>query len=250
MIGTAAVHAIIQARMTSTRLPGKVLMPAAGKPLLQHMVERLRKVSAIDKIIIATTTNPEDDAVAELAGVIGAGLYRGSENDVLSRVLDAARIHGTDILVQTTGDCPLIDPEIVGQMIDHYTFAGCDYVSNTLTRSYPIGMDTQVYHRNVLEDVAARTSDPADREHVSSYIYRHPERYSLSNLHAPDALFDPLLRLTLDTPEDYEVIRRVFDALYPGNPDFVLEDILALLKRNPDWRKINDHVQHKWLRQP
>ncbi|MEQ8228971.1 MAG: glycosyltransferase family protein [Rhodospirillales bacterium] len=250
MIGSDAVHATIQARMTSSRLPGKVLMPAAGKPLLHHMVERLHKVTAIDKVIIATTTNSEDDPVAELAEKTGAGLYRGSEDDVLSRVLDATVAHGTDILVQTTGDCPLIDPEIIGQVIDHYVATECDYTSNTLIRSYPIGMDTQIYRRTVLEDVASRTQDPVDREHVSAYIYHHPERYSLSNLHAPDDMTDPMLRLTLDTPEDYEVIWRIYEALYPANPDFTLADILALLKRNPDWRAINDQVEHKWLRRP
>lgn len=250
MIGANIVHATIQARMTSTRLPGKVLMPAAGKPLLLHMIERLSRVTVIDQIIIATTVNPEDDPVAELARQAGVGLYRGSENDVLSRVLDATIHHGTDILVQTTGDCPLIDSEIIGQVIDHYVAAGCDYVSNTLTRSYPIGMDTQVYRRSVLEDVATRTQDPVDREHVSAYIYHHPERYSLSNFHAPEALTDPKLRLTLDTSEDYDVIRRVFDALYPNNPAFTLGDILSLLRLHPEWRAINDHVEHKWLRRP
>lgn len=246
--GAPRICATIEARMTSTRLPGKVLAPCLGKPMLELMVERVRRVPSLDGIIIATTTNRTDDPVAALAERLGVGCWRGSEEDVLTRVLEAARAHRVDVVVELTGDCPLIDPEIVERVIQEYRHAGADYVSNVLTRSYPIGMDTEVFATNVLEDVARRTDDPVDREHVSVYIYRHPEIYTLGNVAAPPRCERPRLRLTLDTTEDLQVIRSVFEALYPANPEFSLADVLAFLDRKPEISAINAHVQHRYVR--
>ena len=237
--------ATIEARMTSTRLPGKVLKEAVGKPMLELMIERLKRVPSLDGIVVATTVNAADDPVAALAEKLGVGLWRGSENDVLSRVLDAAIHHRIDVIVETTGDCPLIDPAAVEDCIRAYRAAKVDYVSNVLERSYPIGLDTQVFATSILADVARRTNDPADREHVSLYIYRHPETYSLRNVPAPAALARPDLALTLDTPEDYALIEAVFAALYPKNPAFTLADVLALLDRRPEIAQINAHVRRK-----
>jgi spore coat polysaccharide biosynthesis protein SpsF len=237
--------ATIEARMTSTRLPGKVLKEAVGKPMLELMIERLNRVPSLDGIVVATTTNAADDPIEALARRLGVGLWRGSENDVLSRVLDAATRHGIDVIVETTGDCPLIDPAVVEDCIRVYRAAKVDYVSNVLDRGYPVGMDTQVFATSVLADVARRTSDPADREHVSLYIYRHPEIYSLRNVPAPPTLARPDLALTLDTPEDYALIQAVFEALYPNNPAFTLADVLALLDRRPELAAINTHVRRK-----
>ncbi|TCS62995.1 cytidylyltransferase domain-containing protein [Varunaivibrio sulfuroxidans] len=235
--------ATIEARMTSSRLPGKVLKPVLGRPMLALMVERLRRVSALDGIVIATTVNATDDPLVDLAENLGVGVFRGSEDDVMGRVLGAARAHGADVIVETTGDCPLIDPAIVQRCVEAYAAADVDYLSNVLTRSYPIGMDTQVFAADILADAAARTDDPRDREHVSLYIYNHPERYRLQNVAAPPALRDPNLALTLDTAEDLALIAAVFEALYPENPDFRLDDILRLLARKPELREINRHVR-------
>lgn len=237
--------ATIEARMTSTRLPGKVLKEAVGKPMLELMIERLRCVPSLDGIVVATTTNKTDAPVAALAERLGVGLWRGSENDVLRRVLDAATHHGIDVIVETTGDCPLIDPAVVEDCIRVYRAAKVDYLSNVLERTYPIGMDTQVFATSVLADVARRTQDPADHEHVSLYIYRHPEVYSLRNVPAPPALARPELALTLDTPEDYALIKAVFEELYPNNPAFTLADVLALLDRRPGIAAMNAHVRRK-----
>ena len=239
--------ATIEARMTSSRLPGKVLLPCQGKPMLELMVERLRQVPSLDGIVIATTVNATDDPVEKLAADLGVGCWRGSEDDVLSRVLDGAQAFKADVIVETTGDCPLIDPATVENCIQRYRELGVDYLSNVLERSFPIGMDTQVFATSVLADVARRTADPVDREHVSLYIYRHPELYRLANVAAPPHQFDPELRLTLDTPQDLQVIERIFDALYPANPRFGLDDILAVLKANPPWRDINNHVAHRYV---
>lgn len=237
--------ATIEARMTSTRLPGKVLMEAAGKPMLELMIERLRRVPSLDGIVIATTVNAADDPVVALAERLGVGAWRGSEDDVLRRVLDAAVHHKVDVIVETTGDCPLIDPAAVEECIQVYRRAGVDYVSNILTRSYPVGMDTQVFATAVLADVARRTNDARDHEHVSLYIHRHPEIYTLKNVPAPAHLTRPELALTLDTPEDYRLIGAIFADLYPAHPAFSLADVLALLDRRPDIAEMNAHVRRK-----
>lgn len=235
----------IEARMTSSRLPGKVLLPIAGKPALERMVERVRRVPGIDQIVVATTVNATDDPIAELAAAMGVGCHRGSEEDVLQRVLDAANAYGLDVIVELTGDCPLIDPAVIAAVISTYRQAGVDYVSNCLnSRTFPLGMETQVFATQVLADVARRTSEAEDREHVSLYIYRHPELYSLRNHPAPPP-FQSDLRLTLDTPADYELIRRVYETLYPANPEFGLADILTLMECQPELRSLNAGVQQK-----
>ena len=233
--------------MTSSRLPGKVLAEAEGKPMLELMVERLRFVPEIDGIVIATTSNKTDDPVEALANRLGIGVWRGSEEDVLIRVLEAATAHRADVIVELTGDCPLIDPAIVSRVIGCYRQKGVDYVSNILVRSYPIGMDTQVFATKVLEDVARRTDDPIDHEHVSLYIYRHPELYSLANVSAPATETRPGLRLTLDTAEDLTVIRAVFAALRPKRIDFPVVDMVAFLDVHPEIAAINASVKHRYV---
>ncbi len=247
MTGAPRICATIEARMASTRLPGKVLADCVGKPMLELMIERLRRVPSLDGIVVATTVNGSDDPVAALAERLGVGCWRGSEEDVLSRVLEAAREHGIDVIVELTGDCPLIDPVVVERVIAEYRERKVDYVSNVLTRSYPIGMDTQVFSTAVLADVARRTDDAADHEHVSLYIYRHPEIYGLANVSAPPELARSELRLTLDTPEDLHVIRSVFEALYPGDPAFSLADILQFLDVSPEVAAVNAAVEHRYV---
>jgi len=241
------IIATIEARMTSSRLPGKVLMPCQGQPMLALMIERLRQVPSLDGIVVATTVNATDDPIERLAQDLGVGCWRGSEDDVLMRVLDAAQAFKADVIVETTGDCPLIDPGIVDACIRRYRALGVDYVSNVLERGFPIGMDTQVFATAILADVARRTAAPVDHEHVSLYIYRHPELYTLANVAAPDHQFDPELRLTLDTPQDFQLIDKIFGALHAANPRFSLDDILALLKANPEWRALNSQVEHRYV---
>lgn len=242
------VVATIEARMRSSRLPGKVLMSAAGRPLLQHMVERLARASTLDAIVIATTTDGSCDPIEELAARLGVGCYRGSEDDVLGRVLEAAQSAQADVIVETTGDCPLIDPSIVDRVIETFLAADVDYCTNVLGRTYPPGMDVQVFPRAVLEEVAALTDDPVDHEHVSIYIYDHPKRFRL--LDVPSGL-DPdvaTLRLTLDTPEDYQLIRTIFEELYPSHPEFGFNDVLELLRRRPELRRINERIRPRAVR--
>jgi spore coat polysaccharide biosynthesis protein SpsF len=233
------ILAIIEARMTSKRLPGKVLADIGGQPALAVMVERLKFISELDDIVIATTSNATDNVVEALARKLDVLCWRGSEDDVLQRVLDAARHYRADIIVELTGDCPLIDPTVVSKVLSSYLDAGVDYVSNILERSFPIGMDTQVFATDVLADVARRTSDPIDREHVSLYIYRHPEFYTLRNVLASANETRPKLRLTLDTFEDLELIRSVFNALRSKRVNFSILEMLMYLDANQSFDAVN-----------
>jgi len=231
--------------MGSTRLPGKVLMSILGRPMLALMVERLRQVRLANQIVVATTDNPTDDPIAGLARSLGVACFRGSETDVLARVLLAARKAQADLIVETTGDCPLIDPEAIDQVIDVFTKNDVDYCSNTLQRTYPRGMDVQVFPLTLLEKVAQLTHDPVDREHVSLYIYQHPERFRLLNVpsNLPPHLGE--IRLTVDTAEDLELIKRICETLYPTCPAFRLKDILDLVDRQPWLININQHIKQK-----
>jgi spore coat polysaccharide biosynthesis protein SpsF len=241
--------ATIEARTTSSRLPGKVLLPAAGKPLLEHLIERVRRIRYLDEIVVATTVNPEDNSIAKLAAQLRIACYRGSETDVLARVLGAAQSCSAEVIVEITGDCPLIDPIIAERCIEEYFATGADYVSNVLQPSYPNGMDTQVFATRVLKEVAELTQDPADREHVSLYIYSHPEKYSLVNLKAPIEQTRPALRLCVDTQEDYRVVKTIFDKIYPTKPDFSLADVLAFLDSHPHTAPINAKVHQRTRRE-
>lgn len=237
--------AIIEARMRSTRLPGKVLAPVLGRPLLELLVERLARATRLDGVVVATTTHPDDAAVEALARRLGVGCFRGSEEDVLDRVLRAARAFTVDTIVEITGDCPLIDPAVVDGLVAAYRAGGFDYVSNVLRRTYPRGLDAQVFSTATLEEVARLTRDPADREHVSLYIYTHPERFALHNV--PSALpakwWD--LRLTVDTAADLALVTVIYESLYPQNPAFGLADVLGLLERRPELIDLNRHVEQK-----
>lgn len=240
--------AIIEARMTSTRLPGKILLPILEKPMLELLIERLKRSKCLDKIVVATTQNPSDDVVEELTHRLGVGCFRGSEEDVLDRVLRASRASDTDVIVEITGDCPLIDPIVLDHVIQTYLEKNVDYVSNILKRTYPRGMETQVFSTSVLEKVARLTQDPVDHEHVSLFIYEHPEIFSLFNVASdlPEKYWD--VRLTVDTAEDFLLIKTIYELLYPGNPAFTLRDIVDLLEKRTDLLDINRNIHQKKVR--
>ena len=238
----------IEARMRSSRLPGKVLMPIMGVPMLALMIERLKNARMIDGIVVATTDNGSEDPIAKLVGEMGVGCFRGSEDDVLLRVLKAAQHYGADVIVETTGDCPLNDPAIVDKVVADYRIGGADFVSNTLDYTTPIGTDVRVFSTESLAEIERVSQDPADREHVSLHYWEHPEKYRLRNVRTeiPPEVKD--LRLTVDTPEDFRLISRVFEELYPINPAFSLWDIVELFERKPELAKINQNIQQKAVR--
>lgn len=239
---------IVESRMRSTRLPGKILLPILGKPALELMVERLKRVREADEIIIATTDKDCDLVIADFAEKWGVKFFRGSEEDVLLRVLQAAKKFAVDVIVEITSDCPLADPGIISDCINRFLDSDVDYLSNVILRTYPRGLDIQVFKTAVLEKVDSLTEDSAHREHVTLYIYEHPERYKLMNVSAEHGLQLAEQRLTLDTPYDYFVIREVFEKLYPQNKDFGYRDIYNFLMKHPEVRKINSHVEQKKTR--
>jgi spore coat polysaccharide biosynthesis protein SpsF len=228
------VVATIEARMTSSRLPGKVLMLANEKPMLWYLIERLKKVSGIHEVVLATTTNASDDALVRFAKDEGISYYRGSEENVMQRVIDAAASVNADVLVEITADCPIIDPEIISQCLSMYFSNECDYLGNALVRSYPDGMDTQIFKLNTLKDSAAKTNAPLHLEHVSLHLREHPELYKHINVVAPPKLFWPELGLTLDEKEDYELLKRVIEYFSP-DIYFSCDSVVELLRANPSW---------------
>ncbi len=241
------IVATVECRMTSSRLPGKVLMEAGGKPMLRILVERLSKVDPLDSIVLATTTNATDDPVAELASALGVHCFRGSEEDVLGRVLGAARSVEADIIVEITGDCPLIDPEIVTQVIDLYLLNDCDYASNLDPVSFPIGMDAQVFSTDLLALADQEGKTTEDREHVSWFIRKQPERFRKLHLPSPSETHWPDLGLTLDEEKDYLLLKTIHEELSSDNPHYSCLDIVRHLRSHPELLDINKEVFRREL---
>lgn len=238
------VIATIEARMAASRLPGKVMLPLAGAPMLQRLVERIRRSALVDDVVVASTVAAPDTVIADLCGRIGCRVHRGPVEDITRRLLDAAA--GADIIVQITGDCPLIDPAHVDATVKLLHERKADYASNSLHGStFPLGFDVRCFTMEALQRSAALSDDPTDRVHGSYFIYRHPEMFRLVGWDAPPGLHWPDLRLTVDEPADYELVRRVFDALYPGLPEFGAAEVLALLRQHPDWVLLNSAVRQK-----
>lgn len=235
----------IEARMGSSRLPGKVLLPLRGEPALARMVERVRRSRYVDEVVVATTTGRPETAIVDACDRMGCASFRGSEQDVLARVLGAARSVGGDIIVELTGDCPLIDHRHIDEVVEAFYDGEWDYASNALVRSYPDGFDVQVFPVSVLAEVDRLTDDPIDRVHVSYYIYTHPERFRCRNVKAEGVMDWPECAVTLDEPEDYRLIQAVYDELHPRDPDFSALDVVRLLRARPELLDIVRDIRRK-----
>lgn len=239
---TVRTVAIVQARISSTRLPGKVMLPLLGEPVLTHVLRRAGRARSLDEVVVATTTLPEDEAIVELAGAAGRPVVRGSETDLLDRYLAAARANDAEVIVRITSDCPLIDPALIDLVVDAFWAHDVDYASNMLRPlTFPQGLAVEVVRRAALERAGREDRDPAWREHATPYIYRHPELFSLHRVAADRDHAER--RWTLDTPEDYALIKRLFEAL--GRDDFGWRDALAVVEANPDWGSSNRDVVQK-----
>lgn len=245
------IVATIEARMNSTRLPGKVLMDIGGVRSLECQIKRLRRSEFINEIVLATTTNESDDELVSFADEIGISVYRGSENDVLARILGAAQSVDGDLQVQITGDCPLIDPVIVDQVIKTYLdFDGdIDFVSNEIERSFPIGLDCRVFPVNILAEVDKICTDPVHRIHGSTYIYagEGKSKYRSYNLSAPSNLNHPKWRWTLDTPEDLMFFREVTEYFKEKIIGLSSQELTEWLLDNKYVLKINQNIEQKAL---
>lgn len=213
--------------------------------MLGHLVRRLRAVPSVHEVVLATTVKRDDDVLEAFARDEGIACFRGSENDVLSRVIGAASSVNGDVVVEITGDCPILDPELVEQVIRTFRANGAVYVSNGHVRSYPDGMDTQVVRLEALQRSAAMTSDWLDREHVTLHIRSHPELFPALYCVAPPELHWPELGLTLDEPRDYELLTRIIEHFGDERPLFSCLDVVRLLRARPSWVAINEQVLRK-----
>jgi spore coat polysaccharide biosynthesis protein SpsF len=236
---------IVQARMTSTRLPGKVLMDLAGRPMLERQLERLSACARVDDIVLAVTTNRDDDPLVALAERLGARWHRGSEHDVLARYHGAAAEAEADLVVRVTGDCPLIDPDetdaVVEALEEHAT---CDYASNSLQAALPRGLDTEALWRDVLERLHRMATSPAAREHVTWFCHaERPDLFALHSVQRPYEASD--LRWTVDTPQDLAMVRRLYADLGLAEQRVPLADVIAHVRRHPEIAALNADVAQK-----
>lgn len=233
--------AVVQARMGSTRLPGKVLMDVAGVPMLGRVVERVRRASRVDDVVVATTTADRDDAVVRYCEAEDVPVHRGSEDDVLDRYHQVAQSVDADAVTRIAADCPLHDPAVIDRVAAVYDGGDHDYVSNTLEPSYPVGLAAEVLSAAALETAWREAEAPDEREHVTPFIRRRPDRFRLASVVHDEDLSHH--RWTVDEPADLELVRRVYDAL--GDGPFGMEEVLALLEERPELAAINAHVEQR-----
>ena len=234
------ILAIIQARMGSSRLPGKVLLDLAGRPVLWQVVSRVRKARLVDKVLVATTDQPSDEPIRRFCADQGTDCFGGSEQDVLDRFVQAARFAGatdSDAIVRITADCPLIDPDVIDQVVMLYLESDADYVSNINPPTFPDGLDVEVFRFSALLTAWREAKLVSEREHVTPYLRNHPEKFSARNLtHDTDL---STLRWTLDEPADYALLQRLVAELDRNQPEFHLEDVLQVLAVHPQWQELN-----------
>lgn len=238
------ISAIIQARMNSTRLPGKVMMTVNDKPLLSYMCERVRLSRRVEQVIFATTVSPCDSVIADWCRENNVLFYRGSEDDVLNRYYEAAKHFGASIIVRLTSDCPLIDPQAVDNVIDCYQnrFPKVDFVSNTvpLPCLYPDGMDVEVFNSELLEKTNREARLPSEREHVTFYMWK-TGKFSAYRLDPPQDF--SRYRFTIDYPQDFEVVKTILNHFYRRNPRFTMLDIIEFMAGRPDLRKLQQGIE-------
>ncbi|WP_163538889.1 glycosyltransferase family protein [Gracilibacillus sp. YIM 98692] len=239
------IVAIIQARMGSSRLQGKVLKEVMSKPLLEYQLQRVKKSELITDVVVATTLLPSDDLIIDLCNELNIKTFRGPENNVLERYYQAAREYDANIIVRMTGDCPLIDPFIIDKVIDNYIDNEYDYVSNTQIRTYPRGMDVEVFSGKALKSAYDNAKKGYEKEHVTPYIYLNKRYFNIGQVQYKENYSK--YRLTVDTAEDFNLISEILKSIYPNKQLFTLNDIIYLLEKEPELIEINKHVKQKKL---
>lgn len=232
------INVILQARLSSTRLPGKVLKKIVNKPMLALQLERVHRSKLVNKIIVATSTEKEDDAIINLCEELNIPYFRGSLDDVLGRYYHAAKQYACDHIVRLTGDCPLIDPEIIDKVIALHLEKNADYTSNCLTPCLPDGLDVEIFTNAALAHSFNQAKKPSEREHVTQYIRNHAERFIIENYRYEPNLSEQ--RWTVDEPNDFELVKQIYNNLYHIKTDFTLNDVLTLLTEQPHLKEINN----------
>ena len=231
------ILAILQARMTSTRLPGKVLKTILGRPMLELQIERVLRCKKIDRLIVATSSNQEDAPIDALCNKLEGPCFRGDLENVLDRFYQAAEQYHPQHVVRLTGDCPLTDPVLIDALIDFYLTRGSDYASNCQQPTLPDGLDAEIFSFAVLEQTWREAELPSQLEHVTPFIHAHPERFDIACYKYHQDLSH--LRWVVDEPEDLEFVTKIYEKLYPSNPEFETHDIVKLLQREPELITIN-----------
>jgi spore coat polysaccharide biosynthesis protein SpsF len=235
------IIAILQARFSSSRLPGKVLKTILGKPMLALQIERIRGSKLVDKLMVATSDYDEDNKIAELCEEVELECFRGSLNDVLDRFYQAAMPYSPEHIVRLTGDCPLCDPLLIDQLIKFHLSEDYDYSSNTDIPTYPDGLDVEVFKFCCLKIAHEEGVLPSQREHVTPFIHQQPDRFKLGSYHSK--IDRSHLRWTVDEQLDFELITKIYESLYPHDPAFTTENILNWLQNNPEWEAYNTRYQ-------
>lgn len=244
------IVAIIQARMGSTRLPGKVLLNILDRPVLWHLVNRLRRAGSIDEIVVATSTSRGDDTIHKFCIENKINVFRGNESDVLDRFYQAAKRFDADLVIRLTGDCPIIDPEVVEELIhyfleghyDHCGVAtGAGVAQNDTWGRFPDGLDAEIFRMEVLTTAASEATSALHREHVTPFIWQQPDRFKTGSLFCKEGDYREL-RLTLDNIEDFNLISWIYSKLWPGRSDFSINEVIELLRQHPDKLQGNHHL--------
>jgi len=237
------IAVIIQARMSSTRLPEKIMLEVCGKSLLEHMILRIKKSKKIDKILVATTINKKDDVIEKFCKQKQIEYFRGPEDDVLSRYKLASDYLNSDTIVRICSDCPLLDSNIVDDVINIFQKGNYDYVNNLvpLPRTYPDGLLVEVFSSKVLNESYVEAKKPSDREHVTFFMWNQPKRYNIYRLDYKEDLSK--YRFNLDYSEDFIVIKAIYESLYPNNSNFLMRDIINWLNNHPEIMNINSHIK-------
>jgi spore coat polysaccharide biosynthesis protein SpsF len=235
------ILAVLQARFSSSRLPGKILKPVLGRPMLVRQIERVLRSDKIERLVVATSSAGNDDRVSEVCASLGITCHRGSLEDVLDRIYHASLPFAPERIVRLTGDCPLTDWQVIDRVIDFAIAGGYDYGSNTLKPTWPDGLDVEVVTFSALATAWRESTSPLDREHVTPFIYNHKDRFKLGNLQNDVDL--SRLRWTVDTPADFAFVTRIYEALHPANPAFKTDDIVSYLSEHPDVVALNAGIE-------
>lgn len=236
---------IVQARMGSSRLPGKVLKPLCGRPMIEHLLERLSRASRVDEVWVATTVSPKDDALFDFLAGKGFNVHRGPEEDVLTRYAETARRSGADVVVRHTADCPLLDPALVDGVVGAFLGSECDYMKPLHEDGMIRGLDTEVFTLEALLRADRRARDVPSREHVTLYMYRHPQEFSIGVFPVPERLKLPGTRLCVDEEDDFRLVEAIYGELYTEGDIIDFEDVLRLLRERPDLAALNSGVRQK-----
>lgn len=232
------ILAILQARLSSTRLPQKVLKPLLGRPMVLRQIERIQRSKKIDELVVATSDEASDDPLEMLFNENGVNCFRGSLDDVLDRYYQAAILWDPEYIVRLTADCPLTDPNVIDDVISFYMNGDYDYVSNSVPPTFPDGLDIEIFKFSCLKQAWQEAQLSSEREHATPYIYNNPQKFKLGNYENTTDLSH--LRWTVDEPEDFEFVEKIYKELYPFNPEFVMRDILKLLNKQPELLEINN----------